>query len=135
MDLFLDMKRGFAKLAAGDYDEKAVRGRIERDIARKPCLVYSTTSCPFCKQTKKVLDDMGAIYTCVELDEAEDGFAIRTELEAIVGRSSVPAVFVGGEFVGGANDGGLGGVLTLHAKGQLAPLLMRSGSLSPTQRI
>jgi len=77
----------------------------------------------------------GAIYTCVELDEAEDGFAIRTELEAIVGRSSVPAVFVGGEFVGGANDGGLGGVLTLHAKGQLAPLLMRSGSLSPTQRI
>ena len=66
---------------------------------------------------------------------AEDGPAIRVELEGIIGRSSVPAVFIGGEFVGGANDGGLGGVLTLHAKDELAPLLIKSGSLSPTQRI
>lgn len=61
--------------------------------------------------------------------------AIRTELAGIIGRTSVPAVFIGGQFVGGANDGGLGGVLTLHGKGELAPLLMKSGSLVPTQRI
>lgn len=71
----------------------------------------------------------------MELDEVEGGGAIRTELAEIIDRTSVPAVFIGGQFVGGANDGGLGGVLTLHAKGQLVPLLMKSGSLTATQRI
>jgi hypothetical protein len=34
------------------------------------------------------------------------------ELASLTGRTSVPAVFIGGKFAGGANDGGLGGVLT-----------------------
>jgi len=135
MNFMLDLKRGFTKITAGDYDEAAVRAQLERDIARKPCIMYSTTTCPFCKQTKKVLDDMNAIYTNIECDEVEDGAAIRTELEQIIGRSSVPAVFIGGKFVGGCNDGGLGGVVTLNNKGELASMLVAAGSLTATQRI
>lgn len=41
----------------------------------------------------------------VELDERDDGNAIRYELSQITGRTSVPQIWIGGEFVGGCNDG------------------------------
>ena len=49
----------------------------------------------------------------------KEGYALRYELSKMTGRTSVPAVFVGGEFVGGCNDGGLGGVMTLESQGKL----------------
>jgi len=49
----------------------------------------------------------------------KEGYALRYELAKMTGRTSVPAVFVGGEFVGGCNDGGLGGVMTLESQGKL----------------
>jgi len=42
----------------------------------------------------------------------------------------MPAVFAGGEFIGGCNDGGMGGVVTLHKDGRLKPLLQRAGSVA-----
>lgn len=41
----------------------------------------------------------------VELDERQDGNAIRYELSQMTGRTSVPQIWIGGEFVGGCNDG------------------------------
>ena len=136
MNMFGDLMKGMTKLQAGNYDEAAVRADVERMIARKPCVVFATTTCPFCKQANKALTDMGAVYTVVNFDEDEGGMAMKAELAGILdGRTSVPAVFVGGQFVGGANDGGLGGVLTLNKSGELAPLLVAAGALSATQRI
>ena len=56
--------------------------------------------------------------------------ATRAELANIVGRTSVPAVFAAGEYLGGCNDGGMGGVLTLHKEGRLKPLLQKAGSVA-----
>ena len=53
------------------------------------------------------------------------GYALRAELAELTGRTSVPAVFIGGEFVGGCNDGGLGGVMTLDRAGKLQPMLTK----------
>lgn len=50
------------------------------------------------------MDEKGAKYTVVELDLDEDGKAIRAEMADIVGRTSVPAIWIGGQFVGGCND-------------------------------
>ena len=41
----------------------------------------------------------------VELDEVRDGKAIRAEMADLIGRTSVPAIWIGGEFIGGCNDG------------------------------
>jgi len=41
----------------------------------------------------------------------------------------VPALYVGGSYVGGCNDGGLGGVMTLDRKGTLKPMLADAGCL------
>ena len=49
---------------------------------------------------------------------------------ALVGRTSVPAVWINGQFVGGCNDGPLGGVNSLNEQGKLAPMLKEAGSLA-----
>ena len=59
----------------------------------------------------------------------EGGYALRAELAEKTGRTSVPALYVGGEFVGGCNDGGMGGVMTLDREGRLKPLLTAAGAL------
>lgn len=74
-------------------------------------------------KAKQVLDGYGAQYRVVELNEVSGGYALRAELAELTGRTSVPAVFIGGEFVGGCNDGGLGGVMTLDRAGKLQPML------------
>ena len=76
-----------------------------------------------------MLDTYGAKYTVVELNEVEGGYPLRAELAAREGRTSVPALFVNGVFVGGCNDGGLGGVLTLDKAGKLKPMLTDAGAL------
>lgn len=47
----------------------------------------------------------------VELDERQDGNAIRYELSQMTGRTSVPQIWIGGEFVGGCDDGAFAFVL------------------------
>ena len=49
----------------------------------------------------------------------KDGYALRAELGKMTGRTSVPAIFVGGQFAGGCNDGGLGGIMSLESQGKL----------------
>lgn len=66
----------------------------------------------------------------VELNEVADGYPLRAELAEKTGRTSVPALFVNKQFVGGCNDGGLGGVLTLDKSGKLKPLLIEAGALA-----
>lgn len=77
-----------------------------------------------------MLDGYGAKYSVVELNEVADGYALRAELAARTGRTSVPALYVGKAFVGGCNDGGLGGVLTLDKAGSLRPMLAEAGCIS-----
>jgi glutaredoxin 3 len=135
MDFFNDMKLGLAKLQAGQYDEAQIKQTLDRQIKQKPCIMYSLSSCPFCKDTKKILSGLGTMYTIVECDQDEDGMPLKAELAARIGRTSLPAVFAGGEFLGGCNDGGMGGVATLQKQGKLTEVLIKAGALSPTQRI
>eukprot|EP00304_Pavlova_gyrans_P002466 CAMPEP_0206045370 /NCGR_PEP_ID=MMETSP1466-20131121/15679_1 /ASSEMBLY_ACC=CAM_ASM_001126 /TAXON_ID=44452 /ORGANISM="Pavlova gyrans, Strain CCMP608" /LENGTH=84 /DNA_ID=CAMNT_0053420305 /DNA_START=45 /DNA_END=299 /DNA_ORIENTATION=- len=75
---------------------------------------------------------MGKPFQALELDEMPGGHALRVELAyKLGGRTSLPAVFVDGEFVGGCNDGGLGGVVKLHKKGELKPLVEKALAKHP----
>ena len=91
--------------------------------------MFSFTTCPFCLEAKSVLDRKGARYTVVELDVEADGKAIRAEMGDLLGRTSVPAVWIDGTFVGGCNDGPLGGVNGLERQGKLDDLLKGAGAI------
>ncbi len=65
-------------------------------------------------------------------DPWEEGNPIRAELGKMVGRSSVPAIFIGGKYVGGY-DGGVGkespGILELAFRGTFREKLKEAGAL------
>jgi len=63
----------------------------------------------------------------LELDEDADGPALRARLGARTGRTSVPSVWIGAEYVGGLNDGP--GLVPLDADGKLEPKLRAVGAL------
>ena len=66
----------------------------------------------------------------------KDGYALRAELGKMTGRTSVPAIFVGGEFAGGCNDGGLGGIMSLDSQGKLQGMhcqLVHGASAGPSR--
>ena len=121
-------KAGVAAVLAGEYDVAAVRAKLDALVASSPVVVFSQTSCPYCKKAKALLADAGARSAAVELDAlGAEGYALRVELGKRTGRSSVPAVFIGGACVGGFTDGP--GVQTLQAEGKLEPMLRAAGAL------
>mmetsp|Transcript_17107 Transcript_17107/g.34581 ORF Transcript_17107/g.34581 Transcript_17107/m.34581 type:complete len:216 (+) Transcript_17107:67-714(+) len=128
-------KLSLVKSLAGDYDAAATRQKLDGLISENPVLMLSFTTCPFCIKAKSVLDAKGSkdsdsrYYKVVELDVEGDGKAIRAEMGEMLGRTSVPAIWIGGGFVGGCNDGPLGGIVKLEESGKLDGMLKNVGVL------
>jgi glutaredoxin 3 len=93
---------------------------------------------PSCIQAKKAMDLMGITDQVLEfpLDKPwSEGNPIRAELGKMVGRSSVPAIFIGGHYVGGF-DGGISkddapGIQAMAFQGTLRPALEAAGIAFP----
>ena len=125
-------KQWAAEKVAGDFDVTTVDAAIEGEISRGGVVVFAFASCPFCKKAKELLDDKGATYSWVLLDEREDGAALRARLGARTGRTSVPSVWIAEKYVGGLNDG-LGedapGLVPLDRRGELDGRLRAAGAV------
>lgn len=120
-------KQFVADIVAGsEYDVEAVNSRIDSFIAENPVAMFSFTSCPFCRRAKDLLDKKGVKYEVLELDELEGnaGNEIRANLGRKTGRTSVPSIFIGGNYIGGCNDGP--GLLPLEESGELDLLLRKA---------
>ena len=87
--------------------------------------MYSFTTCPFCRKAKDTLEGRGIPYRTVELDELEGniGNQIRAQLGRRTGRTSVPSIFVRGEFIGGCNDGP--GLIPLLENGEFDAMMQK----------
>lgn len=125
-----------APLQAGAYDRAAVRARIERDVRSGPVVVYSYTLSPFCTEAKALLAAQGAKVTVIELGDGDwvpgllpaDGAAVRAELGAMTGQTSMPHVFIGGASIGGLASG-TPGLKALLRDGSLRDKLEAAGAL------
>jgi glutaredoxin 3 len=102
--------------------------RVGDEIA-KGATIYTFSTCPFCMKSKGILNDYKGIYNEVQLDKHVDGELIRAELKKRTGRTSVPSIWIDGQFVGGFSDGGLGGIKLLRENGSLEDLLYRAGAM------
>lgn len=120
-------KKALAVAQAGSYDEAAVKAKVDAMIADNPVMMFSFSTCPFCKNAKALLDDMNVKYTAIELNEVEGGMAIRAELAKATGRTSMPNIWVGGQGIGGFNDGP--GIKTLKNNGELFKMLEKAGAV------
>mmetsp|Transcript_70710 Transcript_70710/g.167690 ORF Transcript_70710/g.167690 Transcript_70710/m.167690 type:complete len:266 (+) Transcript_70710:2-799(+) len=129
---FAKFKIWLARSIAGNYDADKINSRIDSVVASAPVAIFSFTTCPFCLKAKTMLaEELGvpaSSITVVECDEDVDGNAIRAELGARTGRTSMPSIWIRGEgYVGGCNDGP--GVFPLLKDGKLAPMLQAAGAI------
>ncbi len=63
--------------------------------------VYTTTYCPYCSRAKNLLKSKNIPFDEVNLDNDPGK---REELEEKTGWMTVPMIFIGKEFIGGADD-------------------------------
>jgi len=83
-------------------------------MAEKP-KVYALSTCPYCKRTRRFLDDHKIAYECIEVDLLDDAKQdeILEEIEKLTGRRSFPVVVVGKEIIVGHDETKLKKVLKL----------------------
>ena len=67
----------------------------------KRVTIYTTTYCPHCARAKHLLQEKKILFEEVDLTNDRRK---REELEKKTGWMSVPMIFIGEEFIGGADD-------------------------------
>ncbi|EPS64180.1 hypothetical protein M569_10600 [Genlisea aurea] len=97
---------------------------VSKMVAEKPVVVFSKSSCCISHTIRSLLSDFGVNPTVYELDEMARGREVEQALMRIGCNPSVPAVFIGGKFVGGATE-----VMSLHLRRSLKPMLKTAGAL------
>ncbi len=78
-------------------------------------IIYTTTYCPHCQRAKDLLKRKGITYREVDITDDEKK---RKEVEQRTGWMTVPMIFIGDEFIGGADE-----LSALEASGQLTSKL------------
>jgi len=74
-------------------------------MAEKP-KVYALSTCPYCKRTRRFLDDHEIAYDCIEVDLLDDSKQdeVLDEIEKLTGRRSFPVVIIGKEIIVGHDE-------------------------------
>jgi len=105
--------------------------RVQRLASDNAVLVFSVTSCCMCHVVKRLFCGLGVNPAVFELDEEEGeggaggGSDMEKVLVRLVGKKpAVPAVFIGGELVGGLDR-----LMAVHISGELVPKLKQAGAL------
>ena len=127
------VKQTLANVLAGEYDASQVKTKVEALVNSAPCVLFTWKNSPSCKNAIQAMDRCGFEYTVVRLDDPwEKGNKMRAELGKIVGRTSVPMVFIGGAYVGGfdggTNDDDAPGLVALAFQGRLYSMLEAAGA-------
>ncbi|MBL9038006.1 MAG: glutaredoxin 3 [Archangium sp.] len=82
----------------------------------KDVVIYTTESCPYCRQAERFLTQHEVPFTAIDVTGDDDMRIKLVELSG--GRRTVPQIFIGGEPIGGYTD-----MVALHAKNELMPKL------------
>jgi cysteine synthase A len=116
-----------AESSAVSIDAQAER--FVTDVLRngeQPVVMFALEWCEFCWAVRKLFARYGVAYRSVDLDSVEyqrdnRGGKIRGALSALTSMTTIPQVFVGGEFIGGCTE-----TLDACKNGRLQTLLRKS---------
>lgn len=91
---------------------------VDKLIKENRIMIFSKTTCPFCKKVKELFTSLNETFNVLELDTNPNGAEIQSLLQSKTGKKTVPQVFINGVLVGGCDD-------TLAAKesGKLSEML------------
>jgi len=68
--------------------------------------VYALSTCPYCKRTKRFLDQHKIAYDCTEVDLLDDDEQdkVLDNIEKMTGKRSFPVVIIGKEIIVGHDE-------------------------------
>ncbi|KAG7270155.1 hypothetical protein CRUP_007679 [Coryphaenoides rupestris] len=93
---------------------------VQEVVSHNCIVIFSKTTCPFCRMAKDVFNEIGANYKVIELDEHNDARGMQEALAHMTGAQTVPRVFINGKCIGGGSD-----TQQLHRQGKLQPLIQQ----------
>ncbi len=93
----------------------------------QPVVLFALQWCEFCWSVRRLFEALGIAYRSVDLDAPEyqreqRGGDVRAALQAAVGSPTIPQLFVGGNYVGGATE-----TFDAFNSGRLQQLLEEAG--------
>ncbi|GMP36655.1 hypothetical protein CsSME_00008713 [Camellia sinensis var. sinensis] len=100
-----------------ESESKSEAAFIKKTISSHSIVIFSKSYCPYCKRAKAVFKELNQTPHVIELDQ-RDGWNIQDALSEIVGRRTVPQVFINGKHIGGSDD-----TVEAYESGELAKLL------------
>ncbi|KAL8149018.1 glutaredoxin-C11-like [Apium graveolens] len=96
-----------------------------RDLASmKAAVIFTKSSCCMCHSIKVLFYEHGASPAVHELDQEADGREMEYALQRLGCNPSVPAVFIGGKYIGSAKD-----VISMHVDGSLKEKLIEARAI------
>lgn len=98
--------------------------RIAKLVSQKAVVIFSKSWCGMSHAIKRLMYEQGVGPAIYELDQDSCGKEMEWALIRLGCNPAVPAVFIGGKFVGSANT-----VMTLHLNGSLKTMLRGAGAL------
>jgi len=115
-----------ARLAAPTLSADPARF-VEQILAdpAQPVVMFALEWCEFCWAARNLFNRFGIRYRSVDIDSVEfqkddRGAKVRAAVSARTSFTTIPQIFIGGEFVGGATD-----ILTGWKSGRVQQLLDR----------
>ncbi|CAN1823406.1 GRXC11 [Linum perenne] len=97
--------------------------RVRELSSKKAAVIFTKSSCFMCHSIKQLFYELGASPEIHELDQHRYGKEMEIALSGYT-TTVVPAVFIGGIFVGSAKE-----VLSLHLDGTLKQMLIAAKAI------
>ena len=135
----LDFKQCVADAIAGQYDREALTAEVTAEASSAPLVLFTWESSPACKKALKLIAETGASPKVVRLDDPwEAGNPKRAALGRLTGKSSVPSIWIGGEYIGGCDDGpsdAAPGLVPMAFRGTLREKLEAAGAFEVVGKV
>ncbi|KAL9235795.1 hypothetical protein vseg_010530 [Gypsophila vaccaria] len=93
-------------------------------VEQKPLVIFTKSSCCMSHSVQQLISSYGANATVYQLDKLPNGQEIEKALQRLGLSPSVPAVFIGQQFVGGAKE-----IISMQVQGRLTSMLMEAGAI------
>ncbi|XP_057549082.1 monothiol glutaredoxin-S1-like [Amaranthus tricolor] len=98
--------------------------RVYHLVEEKAVVIFSRSSCCMSHSMKQLISSYGANPTVYELDQTPNGDEIDMALQILGQSPSIPALFIGQRYIGGAKE-----LITLQVQGKLVPLLREAKAI------
>lgn len=100
------------------YNKNASALYVRETLEKNKVVIFSKSNCPYSTIAKEQFKLLNFPFLTVELNDRRDGDQIQVILGEMTGATTVPRVFVNGNFIGGGTD-----IKKLYETGELQKMV------------